>query len=135
MAMRQPQDPLRKDPKLQKKRQAWWPLYGLAMGLSAAGISYVVTPMLAPPLYQSLRPQMPTDQWNLLVAIVLFMLVVMFIGTLYAFLAPKPRTAVRISDRELDRARKARVAEEFARKEREKLARQQISRARNKKDK
>ncbi len=132
MPMRQSQDPLRKDPKAQKKRQAWWPLYGLAMGLSAAGISYVVTPLIAPQLYQSLRPQMPMDQWTLMVAIVLFMLVVMLIGTLYAFLAPKPRIEVRISDQELDRARKARVAEEFARKEREKLARQRMSRERNK---
>lgn len=136
MTMRQPQDPLRMDEKAQRRRRAWWPLYGLFLSLAMAGIAYSLAPTVSDATFNQFRPGVPQDTWTVIVGFVLFFLLVMVAGMLFAFLAPKPVQSVsHITDREIDRERKLRYAEEVARKEREKEMRRKISKDRKQENK
>lgn len=136
MSMRQPQDPLRMDEKAQRRRRAWWPLYGLFLSVAMAGIAYSLAPIVGEATFNQFRPGVPQDTWTLIVGGVIFFLLLMVSGMLFAFLAPKPVQSVsHITDSEINRERKLRQAEEVARKEREKEMRRKISKERKKENK
>lgn len=136
MSMRQPQDPLRQDAKAQRKRQAWWPIYGLFLMLASAGIAYYFAPMAGEYTFNQFNPGIEKNTWIIVVGVVIFFLLTMIIGMIFAFLAPKPvHNVSHISDREINRERKIRQAEEVARKEREKAMRRKISKERKQENK
>jgi len=136
MTMRQPQDPLRQDAKAQRKRQAWWPIYGLFLFVALAGIAIPLAPIVGEPTFNSIHPQMARETWNIVVGGVIFFLLLMVAGMLYAIFSPKPNQSVsHISDRQIDRERKLFLAEEMARKEAEKQMRRKITKARKEENK
>ncbi|GEM_PF-2832409 len=131
MTMRQPQDPLRQDAKAQRKRQAWWPIYGLFLLLAMAGIAIPLAPIVGEPTFNSIRPEMAKDIWFIIVGAVIFFILLMVAGMLFALFSPKPRQSMaHITDREIDKQRKLIQAEQMARKDREKATRRGISKAR-----
>lgn len=127
--MRQPQDPLRKDGIEGRKRRAWWPIYGFFMLVAAAGIAYATGPMLGEVTYNSVRPGLPREQWDLIMGIAIGFVLVLVFGAIYSFLAPKPITS-KISNRDLERERKLVQAEILARKQRQKTVRQDLAKSR-----
>lgn len=136
MSMRQPQDPLRQDEKAQRQRKAWWPIYGLFLMVAMAGIAVPLAPIVGDATFNQFRPGVAKDTWTLMVGGVIFFLLLMVAGMLFAFLSPKPQQSVsHITDREIDRQRKILHAEEVARKEREKAMRRKISKERKQENK
>jgi len=131
MTMRQPQDPLRQDVKGQRRRQAWWPLYGLILMIAMAGIAIPLAPMVSEITLKALNPGVPKDTWTIIIGALIFFLLLMVAGMLFAIFAPKPAQSMsHISDREIDKQRKLLRAEIMARNDREKQTRRNISKAR-----
>jgi hypothetical protein len=99
----------------------------LAMG----GIAFSLAPMISDATFNQFRPGMAQETWTIIIGVVVFFLLLMVAGMLYAFLSPKPAQSVsHITDRQIDRDRKLLQAEAMARKEREKQMRRNISKAR-----
>jgi hypothetical protein len=131
MSMRQPQDPLRQSPEQQRKRQAWWPVYGFFLTLAAGGVAFGLAPEVGRLTHEAIRPPFILDHWRIGVGIVIFVMFMGIIGALFAFMIPRP-DASRIRDRELDRERKLMQAEALVKTRRQRELNKQMAEARKK---
>lgn len=131
MSMRQPQDPLRQSPAQQRKRQAWWPVYGFFLTVAAVGVAYSLAPEVGRVTHEALRPPFILDHWTIGVGVLIFVVFMSVVGSVFAFMIPKPETAS-IRDRDLDRQRKLLQAEAVVKTRRQRELNKQMADARKK---
>jgi hypothetical protein len=120
---------LRKDEVAEsRKKTAWWGIAGLFLFVAFVAISYVLSTPVSESLYRFVAGAIPQDIWRIVVGAAIFVALVSLSGVIFAVGAPRRKEL--FSERELDKERKFLRAQEFAKKERQKEMRRQISKAR-----
>jgi len=99
----------------EKKRQAYWPVLGLLLALSAGVLAYIAAPAVNQALDRSL-PNFPTpnSQLNLIMTVILFVIFALIGSLIVAAAAPKKKTIV--NEVKLAKERKELVQEKKVRK-------------------
>jgi len=94
--------------------KAFWPVLGLLMALSAAGLSYAFTPSVISYLQSSLRSFPKDAKVPIIVGVILFALIVLVLSLVVAIAIPRKKSAV--TEVQVAKDRKAMVNEKMARK-------------------
>jgi Mn2+/Fe2+ NRAMP family transporter len=101
-----------------EKNRAFWPVIGFVLAVALFAIAFV----LAPEVNKFLKGRLPnypraTQQLNLIMAVILWLIMGSIVSLSVAIAMPKKKSAV--SEKDVDKARKAMVAEKVARKKRQ----------------
>ncbi|MCA9883488.1 MAG: hypothetical protein H6670_07615 [Anaerolineaceae bacterium] len=119
------------DGSIKKGRGRSWnralaPLFGLLI----VGASIAIALVLAEPIFNALLDAIPSvpavDEVLLAVGVIIFVVCLAIFGGLYAVVAPKPNKATYVTERELDRLKQERAAEEKAKDRRKKEMRRRM---------
>ncbi|MCA9887317.1 MAG: hypothetical protein KC546_03050 [Anaerolineae bacterium] len=119
------------DGSIKKGRGRSWnralaPLFGLLI----VGASIAIALVLAEPIFNALLDAIPSvpavDEVLLAVGVIIFVVCLAIFGGLYAVVAPKPNKATYVTERELDRLKQQRAAEEKAKDRRKKEMRRRM---------
>jgi type VI protein secretion system component VasK len=114
--------------------RAFLPFLGLVLMIVFGVIAWVLAPIVTDILYnngvlQSLSPEL-LERFDLISGGMIFMVMVLITALLYAVAAPKPKKMV--TERQLDKERKARIAAEVEAKQRKKKVQAQLAQERKK---
>jgi uncharacterized membrane protein len=117
--------------------RAFFPILGLILMIAFGAVAYVLAPSLTTILENSgliggLSPEL-YERMDLISGVIIFMVMMLFTGLIYAIVAPKPKRAV--TERDLDRERKARIAAEQAAKVQKKKIQAKMAEERRKAEK
>jgi len=105
--------------------QAFLPIIGLVIVVIAGAFSYFVSEPAHDFLRRQFGSQIPNEPVvQYAVAGMIFLLIVLVVGMIYAIFQPKPEMTV--SERELDREKKERERERLERKKRQKRIKERM---------
>lgn len=118
-------------PKKKNPLNAFLPLIGLFLIVAAGGIGYVLSKPLTEALQTSILPDNAQDiadnfeTVQAVVGVVVAIVILLFMAALYAMFAPKPTKLT--SEKELQREKEAKLAEDLARKRRKQEANRKMA--------
>lgn len=117
--------------------RAFFPILGLILMIAFGVVAYVLAPLLTNLLDSSgliagLPPEL-YERMDLISGIIIFVVMMLSTALLYAIVAPKPKKVV--TERDLDRERKARIAAEQEAKLRKKKVQAKMAEERRKAEK
>jgi hypothetical protein len=111
-----------------RKRQAWWGIAGLFLVVAFIAMALVLSEPAAASTYRFVAGAVATDIWRIFVGAAIFVGLLSISGIIFSLFIPRKKDL--FTERELDKERKFIRAQAFAKKERAKEMRRQISKAR-----
>jgi uncharacterized membrane protein len=114
--------------------RAFFPIIGLVLVIVFGVIAYTLAPTVTNILYdngviQGLSPDI-LERFDLISGVMIFFVMMLVTGMVYAIAAPKPKKQV--TERQLDRERKERIAAEVEAKQRKRKAQAKMAEDRKK---
>lgn len=116
-----------------KGLRAFYPLIGLILAGAFGAIAYVLGGPIAFQLEPTMFPGLNNEDFNTVTWIirgVIFFVLVLFGGLLFAMAAPKPKGSTGVTERGMGKEREARLAAELEAKKRRKKVRNELAKAR-----